>query len=247
MSIEKSIAEVFESKLNDGTIEKVIENEISKCVAKSIESLFGYNGEAKKVIDEKLSSTIVPMIESHDFNNYLVKLDTVLTDLVNEISLKDNRIILDNFKELMTEDVADIKISDMFEKWCRFVADNVDTSGLDVEFGDGPYYESVDVELEVKEIENRMRSSFERYMVYFTCEQDENMNIQFEISRWSGIKDEEYTISDFSDYTIRSIRYLDDMQIFINKLCRNKTKIIIDIENANDYITPEKEPEASYN
>lgn len=55
-------------------------------------------------VKEKVSSVMIPAIERHDFSEHLVKLDTILTEIINKTSLADNQKILKNFKELMIED-----------------------------------------------------------------------------------------------------------------------------------------------
>jgi hypothetical protein len=97
MTIEQSISEMLQKKLADGSIEKVIEEKLTKCIGECMENMFRWSGPAKELIEEKLKETMVPAIERHDFSEYTLKLDTVLTEIVNNTSLQDNKKILDNF------------------------------------------------------------------------------------------------------------------------------------------------------
>ena len=79
-TFEQKIVDTVNKKLNDGTVEKLVEQYIEKGVSDALRSVFNYGGEGKKLIEKKLSETIIPAIERHDFNRYLAKLDATLTD-----------------------------------------------------------------------------------------------------------------------------------------------------------------------
>ena len=46
---------------------------------------------------------LVPFIESYDMSGYIVKLDTLLAEMVNKSVLIDNKNLLENFKFMMEE------------------------------------------------------------------------------------------------------------------------------------------------
>lgn len=116
--LEQRIADAVNEKLNDGTVEKLIEQYVEKAVSQSLNDIFGYSGYGKKIIQSKLDDVMVPVIKNHDFNKYTVKLDSVLTEIINRTSLKDNKDILKNFKRLMKEpNKEEIKLSEIFEEY----------------------------------------------------------------------------------------------------------------------------------
>lgn len=245
MTIENSIAEMLQKKLSDGSIEKVIEEKLSKCIGDCVDDMFRWSGPAKELIEKKLKETMVPAIEKHDFSNYTVKLDSVLTDIINSTALHDNKKILDNFKELMIEDdKKEIDISDIFEKWCDYVSENVETSGLEVEYDDDVTYEGVHVEMELEDIESSSRHAPDRKIVRFTCEHDEEMNLQFDIYKYDFMKG--YEISGCGVAQINGLARMDDMQILLARLSRNSTVIKLDAQYLNDEIRPEAKPEPTY-
>nr|DAY46647.1 MAG TPA: Dephospho-CoA kinase [Caudoviricetes sp.] len=150
--LEQRISDAVNEKLNDGTVEKLIEQHIEKAVSQSLDGIFGYSGSGKKMIQSKLDEIMIPVIENHDFNRYIVKLDSVLTEIINNTSLKDNKDILENFKGLMKEPNKEkINLSDVFEEYKKYVAANVDTSELEAHCEDGePYYDNVTATMEVE-------------------------------------------------------------------------------------------------
>lgn len=244
MTIENSIAKMLQKKLTDGSIEAIIEEKLTKCIGECMENMFRWSGPAKELIEEKLKATMVPAIEKHDFSEYTLKLDAVLTEIVNSTTLQDNKKILDNFKSLMIEDDKELNLSDIFEKWCDYVAKNVETSGLDINYDDGVSYEYVHVEMSVEEIENCSRYGPDKKIVRFTCEHDEDMNLQFEIYKYDFMKG--YEITGHGIVNINNLLRMNEMQILLAKLGRNSTKINIDDEYLEDDIRPEKEPEPTF-
>lgn len=130
-TFEQKIADAVNEKLNDGTVEKLVGQYIEKGVSEALKEAFSFGGKGKELIGKKLNETIVPVIERHDFNRYLTKLDATLTEIVNATALADNRKILENFKGLMIEpETKEVKLSDIFKRYCGHVAANVDTDGL---------------------------------------------------------------------------------------------------------------------
>lgn len=183
-TFEQKIAETVNKKLNDGTVEKLVEQCIEKGISEALKEVFSWSGEGKKLIEEKLNETIVPVIERHDFNQYLIKLDSVLTEIINNTILADNKKMLENFKKLMKEPEAkEVKLSDIFKRYCEHVAANVDTGELEACCDDGePYYEHVTASMEVEhEDKGWFKSSFDDCIVKFTCEEDEELNCQIKL------------------------------------------------------------------
>lgn len=91
-SFEQKIADCVNQKLTDGTVERLIEEKLEKGVADAISELFTYCGRAKEMLVGKFEEVMIPVIEKHDFNQYLTKLDTVLTEIVNNTSIADNAV-----------------------------------------------------------------------------------------------------------------------------------------------------------
>ena len=61
---------------------------------------------------------MTPTIERVSLDDYVVKLDAILTEIINSTNLVDNKEILGNFKSLMTEPDKDvISLKDVFEKY----------------------------------------------------------------------------------------------------------------------------------
>ncbi|SUA70143.1 hypothetical protein [Paenibacillus polymyxa] len=76
MTLENSIKDVISKKLEDGTVEKLIEQQLEKGVVNALENLFRSYGDVTKIIEEKVKSVMVPYLESYDYSKYIIKLDS---------------------------------------------------------------------------------------------------------------------------------------------------------------------------
>ena len=247
MNLEERITNAVMEKMTDGTVEELVKKNVESAINKSLDDLFSWSGAGKKMIDEKVKEVIVPVIERHDFNQYIVKLDSVLTDIINRTSLAENEKILENFKVLMLEpDMKVIKLSDIFKKYCEYVAHDVDTDNLEACCEDGePYYEPVTANMEV-EHEDRWMSSFEHCRVKFFCDEDKELNKELRLYRSRDDRNwnVSYEIDMFCD--INSLRNLSDFDIFLMTLRRGYVDVEMDSESEYaDDIEPEKTPEWS--
>lgn len=247
-TFEQKIAETVNEKLNDGTVEKLVEQYIEKGVSDALKEVFSWSGEGRKLIEKKLNETIVPVIERHDFNQYLTKLDSVLTEIVNNTILTDNKKILENFKELMKEpETKEVKLSDIFKRYCEHVAANVDTDELEACCDDGePYYEHVTASMEVEhEYKGWFKSSFDDCVVKFICEEDEDLNCQVKLYKLNS--DKKWNFRGYGDSVdINSLRNLSDFEVFLMVLKRGFVDIVMDKESdCDDDIDPEEKPEWS--
>lgn len=247
MNLEERIQNAVMEKLNDGTVEQIVKVSVETAIKKSLEDAFSWSGAGKKLIDEKVKEVIVPVIERHDFNQYIVKLDSILTEIINQTNLAENEKILENFKALMVEpDMKVIKLSDIFEKYCEYVAHDVDTTDLEACCEDGdPYYEPVTANMEV-EHEDRWFASSEWCRVKFWCEADEKLSKELRLYRDKTDRNWNisYEMNTFCD--INSLRNLSRFDISLMTLKRGFVDIEIDTESEyEDDIEPEETPEWS--
>ncbi|WP_458123374.1 hypothetical protein [Paenibacillus sp. Z3-2] len=247
MSLENGIKDVINTKLEDGTVEKLIGEQLEKGVLNALDNLFRSYGDVTKIIEEKVKSVMIPYLEGYDYSRYIAKLDSVLVDVLQSSAL-ENKKLLENFKELMIpEQDKTIKATELFERWMKYVAKNVETDDLDVCYEDGPpTYEYVSVSFEVDYNEERSWSDMRNAVLVFECEHDEKMNYQIRIHNWKRFDKDEWTIDYKSIHDINSLKYLDEFAIFLMKLSQNGTKLILDSDGDSDEVEPEEKPEASF-
>ena len=244
MSIEKSINDVITEKLEEGIIQRLVAENLEKGVNKALENLFGGYGDVTKVIEGKIKGVMLEQLSSYDYSKYIVKLDSVLTEILQKTAL-DHKKILENFKELMTEDDIPkvVKVSDIFKQFKKHVGRNVDTSELEIDTDDTPTYEDVAVTMEVEQEESRSWSSFKHAKIILECDKDEKLNCEIRISKFDRFG---WHLEDKIDSSIESLRYMDSFKIYLLKLYQTKVDIEIDSEYMSDDVEVEATPEASF-
>lgn len=248
-SIEQKIVNCVNEKLNDGTVERLIEEKLEKGISDAIGELFSYGGSAKKMLVKKFEETMTPVIEEHDFNKHLIKLDAILTEVINKTAIADNEVVLDNFRRIMKKPVEDfsiVPISKIYEEYQNCVSENIDTSELEINYDDKPSYYDATTNMEVEMCEVKwFRTDTTEYLVKFTCDEDEQMNCEFRLRTYTNgdIHVDETTIP----MDIHSLATLSGFEIFIQQLKRAWSKIDLDImESHGDDVEIKAEPEASF-
>jgi hypothetical protein len=198
------------------------------------------------VIEERVKSVMIPYLENYDYSRYIVKLDSVLVDVLKNSTL-DNKTMLLNFKNLMLPvETKEIKASELFKIWSKHVAKEVDTDGLEIDYDDEPSYRPVDISLSVDYADKRNWSLFEYATLVFECEHDDKVNFAIGISKWDKDKKNEWSISRYRTADIDSLRHLNEFEILLMRLNQAGTKLIMDTDNESDEVTPENKPEAKY-
>ncbi len=248
MNLEESIKGVLQEKLSDGTLEKIVAEQFEKGMTTAISNLVGHFGSVNKAIEKKVEEIMIPAIDRHDFSTHLVKLDSILSDIINSTALVDNKKLLGNFKELMIEDESRrvIKVSELFGMWCNFVSKEVETNGLEVVFDDGPSYEDVEVTMTVEHEEGRSWSDLKKANIIFECEHDEKMSVLIPISNWAKFDGGKWDMDSKQPADINSLRYMSSFEVLLLKLKRGFCKIQLDIKEMEECVSPEAEPEADY-
>lgn len=235
-NLENSIKDCITKELEKGIVEKVISEKLEECVSKALSDMFGYGGEVKKVIEEKVKSVMIPYLENYDYSKYITKLDSVLVDVLKNTSL-ENKKILENFKDLMaTESISEIKMSDIFKAWNEFCESEIDKDNIDYDCG----YGFINTSFDIEEVSDDF-GHYETYRVFFECEEDDDLKFEFFIHRWRDSRGDKYTSQYRNLGSLRDLRYLDKFEILLMKISQGYENIILDKERDRAEIEIEEE------
>jgi hypothetical protein len=217
-SIEKrSAEEIITAKLNDGVIEKAIDEQFEKMVASIVKDLFGDYGDVSRQIKAKLKDTMNPYIEEYDFGQHTVKLEHFLNQLVTELT-KEPDTLAKNLREMMgTEPVKEMTSSKLFEKYTAFLGENIETSDLEIDYDDEPTYRSLTAEMQCED-ERGVSRNLEQKILTLTCEEDERAGLRVGIERWTDITGE---------WRIRSIERIDKGEPNVRRILRGKDDLAL--------------------
>ncbi|WP_434793128.1 hypothetical protein TPDSL_23190 [Terrisporobacter petrolearius] len=223
-NLENNIKDCIANELEKGIIEKVISNQLEKCIESSIKDMFGWGGEIKNVIESKIKSVMIPYIEKYDYSQYITKLDSVLVDVLKNTAL-DNKKLLENFKNLMTsEDIPKvIKLTDIFDKWNEYCKKEIDKNDIEMDY-DGGY---INTRFTVEDVSNDW-SIYKTYMVVFECEEDEDLKLEFSIQAYEPKEDTGFTSNYKNVGDLRNLRHLNDFEILMMRISKGYKNIIVD-------------------
>lgn len=250
-NFDEDIKRITDEIMQDGTIEKVLREKVEKGFLDAIDSAFRF-GKLKDAIENRVKEILVPYIESYDMSAYIIKLDTVLTDIVNQTSLQDNAKLLENFKKLMIEPgIEFVSLEDIFEEYKKYVSKNMETSGRSVEYDVEPYYEPIGVTAEIVKEDERPWENFEYAVLELAVdeeEQQENLNFSIRLSRWESVYKEKKGYGLVYDVapSIRGMRQLDDFEIYILRLARAGVRLLDDKLYDEDLVVADNKPEMTY-
>ena len=245
--MKEELLKIAQESLSSDEVTAIVKDKFMKALGSAIEDAFR-RGDAKHAIEDKVKEVMVPYIEQYDFSEYLPKLDSVLTEIVNSDFCIGNKKILENFEKLMLKpEQKEIKLTDLFKAWVKQCEKDIDTDGLDIDYDDGVSYQSVDCGMRFELEDKPSWSSCQRAVITFENEHDEKLNVEIPVSKWiwNNGKEEPYTLSVYKDLMISSLRGLSEFDVLLLRLSRAGTAIIIDKEYYDSCIWPEKEPEAS--
>jgi hypothetical protein len=237
MNLENSIKDCISKELEKGIVEKVIASKLEECISSALKDMFSWSGEVKKVIDEKVKSVMIPYLDKYDYSQYICKLDAVLVEVLNNTAL-ENKKLLENFKELMTSDenLKNVKITDIYKKWCDHCVKEIDKDKIDGYDYEGGY---INTSLEIEEV-SKSWSDYEKHIVRFECEEDEDLNVEFMLTRWKKY-DRGHKLEWKKTNELKSLRYLCIFDMFMMKVDQAYADIEIDEDCSSDEILIEHE------
>lgn len=248
-NFDEDIKRITDEILSDGTVDHIIREKLTKGIESAISNSFSY-GKLEKAIKERVEQVLVPFIEGYDMSSYIVKLDTILTEIVNKSVLVDNKKLLENFRFLMEEPgVTEIKLTDLFREYKKFVAGDMEVDGREIVIEDNAEYEAMDVHFEFEEEGERSWSSFKYATIDFTVddeEQQDELNRTVRLSHWTGDRKGGWKIRTDTNPDIYSLRHMNKFDLLLAKLQRADARIIIDETADEDFVYSDTKPEPTY-
>lgn len=240
--MEKLITKVFEEKMKDGSIEKIINEKIDDFVKNSLNELFAYNGVIKKQMKEKLEEVMGNVLETSDFSKYVIKLQTLINEVLPETALVDYKRIAQNITEVcgtkQPNSFSSIKMSEIFKKYQEFIGKetfNID----DIE-------DRINIDGSSVSIDCKMELDDEKILKFTLSEEDVNNADEYQyLIKLDRQKDNKYLISYYNDFyqkRLSDLRYANSFELFILALKNN----MVYLEEDKPYMEETVEVEVEY-
>ena len=249
-SFEEMIIEAARKEIENGSVEKMIGDKVHKCIDEAIDDSFRW-GDLKHAVEARIKEVLVPQIEGYDLSKYNVKLQQVLSGIIQETEAADTRKILENFRGLMKEEQRKtVTLEEIFKEHKIFVAETIECDGRGVIEGDGaPVYASTEATAVIEDEDDNYWSCFEHKLIQLSTDEDEQAEQLFKtipIRRWKSSKDPSFEICYEMDPAFSDLRTMSDFDVFMCRLTRDRVKLEYTSEELTDDVEPEAQPEASF-
>ncbi|MDD2979559.1 MAG: hypothetical protein PHN80_06250 [Hespellia sp.] len=249
-NFDEDIKRITNEVLEDGTIDGIIREKVVNGFKEAIDNAFRW-GELNNAIKKRIQETMVPYIENYNMDEYTLKLETVLSEIIKQSTIPDQTRMIENFQNIMTDvPKRDWTLEEIFDVYKKFVAENINTDGMEVTYDDGVSYEYFEVSAEIEEDDDKWyKSVFEDAHLDFKVDasnDEENEDIQFRVNLSKYNKRDYYEITFRGSPDIDKLRFMSDFEVFLMKLSRYSCRLVGKSTYLSADIKPTKEPEPSF-
>lgn len=248
-NFDEDIKRITNEVMEDGTVDQIIREKVVKGFNDAIESAFRW-GDLKSAIKKRVKDTMVPFIEEYDMNEYLLKLETCLSEIIKNSTIVDQKMMLENFQNIMLDvPKQDWTLKELLDVYKQFAADKIDTDGMGIDYDDGVSYDYFEVSAEIEEEERWYKSSFLDAKLYFKVDSNndsENEDIQFKVNLSKYDKRDYWEIRFHGDIDINRLRYMSDFEVFLMKLSRYNCHLVGNDTYLDAEVKPKAAPEAYF-
>lgn len=239
--MKELMTKVFDELNESGKIEEIITKKIEASIEEIFSDMFRSYGDFGKIVKDKIKEQMLPQIEKYDFSEHTVKVQDVLSRVIEEVN-KDHVKILENFEDIMVvETPREINLESLLEIYAKNCGEHVDTYGMEICYDDEPSYECLECNVCVEESKDYFRT---KRVLKFTCKQDGKLEKIVELNE-SYNKEYHYLYNvDSIDYT--NLNKMDHFDIQIMKMKNNFTHVDIEDDDVTiDDVEVKAEPEYS--
>lgn len=246
-TFNEEIIRIAGDVLESGDLEKKLQGYMLNAFEDAFESSLSY-GKVRDAIRSRLEEILVPYIEKYDMSAYVVKLDAILTELLEEGAVADNRRILENFRTMtLAPQDGTIALKDIFEVYKRYVAKHVDTLELEIDYDDEPSYSYVEVAAEVV-YDDRPRwfSSDNKYATLYLHPVDheqDDLCFSLRLAKYGWTNGWRMRLDKERD--VKSLADMGSFECYLMALCQGLVELV-DADDLEDYVEPDAKPEATY-
>lgn len=234
-SIESLVQECLTKKLEDGTLERLVDSKIEEALGKVIDDTLSWRGDTYNLIKSRTAQVMSEAIERCSFADYTAKLSEVIDNAFENSSVHQYGRICKNIKELLDDDGVEfgktVNLDTIVSKYETFLEEYFQDKKYlfdicDIE-DDGEHgYVNLNWALHII----KRHTHLDIYDITLCVDSEdedltEDTTITFSIR--GGKYDEGYNIYLDTDWRISEIRNLNEVLIYLLKLKQNYNKITL--------------------
>jgi hypothetical protein len=241
------INRVFEKKMHDGTIEKIVADKIDEMVKEIGEKQMRWGGDAKKAMEEKLSPVILQAIENSDISSMVTKITMLINAGMRDSEIEHYHEALASVKELLgandsiraLREKKTVKLSEIFEKYkeyLNYIYDEDDFDSEDIEDDGESCTASIECSIRVKTEDEYFTWRKPGYAVELSTDKSDDRksgDLRFKLNyNYDGTQ--LHVWGNFRSMPLGDFRHCPEFILYLAALEREGITVEIDIEDEDD-------------
>lgn len=244
------INKVFEEKMHDGTIEKIVADKIDEMVKSICERQMKWDGAARKAMEEKLAPVILQAVEASDLSSMVTKITMLLNAGLASSELERYHDALAPVKEVF--DVNDklralknkkgVKLSEIFEeykKYLDYIYDRDDFDGDDIEDDGESVTAAIECSIRVAQKEagyySWRKPGYEVELSTDKSDDRKSGDIRFKLE-YDYTGEQTHLCGDFRSLTLADLRHCPEFILYLAYIEREGLAVEIDVEDEDDVV-----------
>lgn len=250
--MKELINKVFEEKMQDGTIEKIVAAKIDELITDICRSQMRYDGPARKAMEEKISPLILQAIERSDMSNMVTKITMLINAGMKGSDLEQYHDTLDAVRGLFgandhvkaLREKKVVKLSEIFEEYKKYLQYIYDRDDFDADYitDDGETVTApIECAMEVAAEENRWTWRKPGYEVELSTDKSDDQkhnksgDIRFKLN-WNYDNTKLYLYADLGSLSLSDLRNCPPFILYLATIEREYVPVEVDIENDDDVV-----------
>lgn len=244
------INKVFEEKMQDGSIEKIVAQKIDKMIEDICDKQLRWDGAARKAMEEKLSPIILQAVERSDLSNMVTKITMVINTSLKGSEIEQYHDILQSVRTIFgvndtvkaLKEKGTVKLSEIFEKYKEYlqtVYDKDDFENYEMEDDGEGVTAAIECSLQVDHENDRGFSWYKPgYEVELHTEKSNEQksgDIRFRL-KWNYDSTKLHLSGNFQDMRLFDLRYAPEFILYLASIEREYVDVEIDVEQDDDVV-----------
>ena len=244
------INRVFDKKMQDGTIEKIVSEKIDEMIKNICHDQMNWNGQAKKAMEEKLNPIILQAVERSDLSDMVTKITMMSYASLRGSEVESYHDVLQAARTLFgANDTLNamrekrvVKLSEIFEKYkeyLQYIYDKDDFDELDICADGEKPTASIDCSLRVAEQDRYFAWNKPGYDVELHTDKSDDQksgDIRFKL-RYDYTGSKLHLYGDFQSMPLTHLRNCPNFILYLAFIEREWIAVELDVEQEDDEVT----------
>lgn len=241
------INKVFEEKMHDGSIEKIVADKVDEMIKNICERQMKWDGAARKAMEEKLEPVILQAVENSDLSSMVTKITMLLNAGLRDSEVTHYHEVLASAKELFgandtirsLREKKTVRLSEIFEKYKEYldvIYDKDDFDSDEIEDDGESQTASIECSIRVKTEDSYFSWRKPGYVVELSTDKSDDRksgDLRFKLNyNYDGTQ--LHLWGDFRSMPLGDLRRCPEFILYLAALEREWIAVELDVEDEDD-------------